>query len=208
MPQRHPRKLTYLRAPRLLDSLDEILLRRAIPLRTHLPIAHTAQVMGLGRLIAVRLMPQKPTQRLQRQMKHLDRRLGAAGFVHGSHPLLDRLEGQLEAYFAGRRERFGLPLLMPGTLFQRKAWAALLEIPYGETRSYRQQAEALGLPRGARAVARANGDNLLAILVPCHRVIAADGGPAGYGGGVWRKRWLLELERSHAVSAGGGEGVT
>ncbi len=145
--------------------------------------------------------------RLQRQVQCLGRRLEAAGFIHGSHPLLDRTEVELEAYFAGRRERFDLPLLMPGTTFQRTAWAALLEIPYGKTRSYRQQAEALGSPRAARAVARANGNNLLAILVPCHRVIAADGGPAGYGGGVWRKRWLLDLERTHGASAG-GEGAT
>ena len=145
---------------------------------------------------------------LQRRMRRLDQRLGAAASMPGSHPLLDRLEEQLKAYFAGRIRRFDLPLLMPGTTFQRKAWAALLEIPYGETRSYRQQAEALGSPRAARAVAGANGANLLAILVPCHRVIAADGGFAGYAGGVWRKHWLLEFERTHGLSADGGEVAT
>ncbi len=83
---------------------------------------------------------------------------------------------------------------MRGTEFQRRVWQALTEIPYGETRSYQQQAEALGNTQAVRAVARANGDNRIAIIVPCHRVIGKDGLLTGYGGGLWRKQKLLELE--------------
>ena len=134
---------------------------------------------------------------LEGRMARLAARMGAQ-FLVGRTPLLDQLEEQVEAYFGGRRRTFDVPLVMPGTPFQRRVWAALLEIPYGATRSYRQQAGVLGVPRGARAVARANGCNTLAILVPCHRVIAADGGVAGYSGGTWRKRYLIDLERAHA----------
>ena len=133
---------------------------------------------------------------LEGRMERLSARMGAQ-FLVGRTPLLDQLEEQVEAYFGGRRRVFEIPLVMPGTPFQRRAWDALLEIPYGTTRSYRQQARVLGAPSSARAVARANGCNPLVILVPCHRVIASDGSLAGYSGGVWRKRYLIDLERGH-----------
>jgi methylated-DNA-[protein]-cysteine S-methyltransferase len=104
------------------------------------------------------------------------------------------LRAQLDEYFARRRRAFDLPLEYPGSPFQRSVWDALLRIPYGETRTYAELASELGVPGAARAVGRANGANRLAIIVPCHRVIAAGGGLGGYGGGLWRKLRLLELE--------------
>ena len=102
---------------------------------------------------------------------------------------------QLEAYFAGERTDFDLELGLAGSEFQRRVWQALLTIPYGETRSYGQVAEQIGATGSARAVGLANGRNPIAIVVPCHRVIGASGSLTGYGGGLDRKRSLLELER-------------
>ena len=102
---------------------------------------------------------------------------------------------QLEAYFAGERQEFDLELDLVGTRFQRRVWEALLTIPYGETRSYGYIAEQIGSPSAFRAVGLANGHNPIGIIVPCHRVIGANGSLTGYGGGLERKRVLLELER-------------
>jgi methylated-DNA-[protein]-cysteine S-methyltransferase len=104
---------------------------------------------------------------------------------------------QLDAYFAGTLTEFELPLAMAGTPFQRRVWAALREIPYGETISYGELARSVGRPGGARAVGLANGRNPVGIVVPCHRVIGADGSMTGYGGGLARKTWLLEHEAAH-----------
>ena len=104
---------------------------------------------------------------------------------------------QLEAYFTGERTGFDVGLHLPGTPFQQSVWAALREIPYGETRSYGELATRIGSPRASRAVGLANGRNPIAIIVPCHRVVGADGRLTGYGGGIERKRHLLDLERSH-----------
>ncbi len=134
---------------------------------------------------------------LATQIRTLARALSCA-FVPGSNEIIERVEAELGEYFEGRRRRFGVPLQIPGTEFQRAAWQALLEIPYGATRSYAEQAAALGRPTAVRAVARANGDNRVAVLIPCHRVIGKDGRLSGYGGGVWRKRRLLELEQRAA----------
>jgi methylated-DNA-[protein]-cysteine S-methyltransferase len=101
---------------------------------------------------------------------------------------------QLAEYFAGRLTEFTLPLAPAGTQFQRRVWAALQEIPYGETWSYGQLASKLGNPAGARAVGLANGRNPIAVVIPCHRVIGSDGSLTGYGGGLDRKRYLLDLE--------------
>jgi AraC family transcriptional regulator of adaptative response/methylated-DNA-[protein]-cysteine methyltransferase len=110
------------------------------------------------------------------------------------HPHLERLEIELGEYFARERKDFDLPISEPGTPFQELVWAALRQIPCGETRSYGELARAVGDPAAVRAVAQANGRNRVAILVPCHRVIGADGGLGGYGGGLWRKKRLLEIE--------------
>ncbi len=103
---------------------------------------------------------------------------------------------QLEEYFSGHRQQFSLPLDLRGTDFQLKCWRALLDIPYGETCSYRDIAHAIGHPRAFRAVGMSNNRNPIAIVVPCHRVIASDGSLCGYGGGLDIKRKLLELEQT------------
>ncbi|MFJ8358009.1 methylated-DNA--[protein]-cysteine S-methyltransferase [Streptomyces sp. NPDC093984] len=108
-------------------------------------------------------------------------------------------EEQLEAYFAGELKEFTLELRLHGTPFQRGVWEQLRRIPYGETRSYGQLADALGKPGASRAVGLANGRNPIGIIVPCHRVIGASGGLTGYGGGLDRKRRLLEFERGSAL---------
>jgi len=109
-------------------------------------------------------------------------------------PLLGEAQRQLEEYFARRRRVFELPLAGQGTAFRRQVWQALEQIPYGQVCSYGQLAARLGRPGAARAVGGACHCNPLAILVPCHRVVGADGGLTGYAGGLERKRWLLELE--------------
>lgn len=103
---------------------------------------------------------------------------------------------QLEAYFAGQLTEFELPLALHGTAFQRRVWAALRRVRYGETVSYGQLADRIGAPAASRAVGLANGRNPVSIIVPCHRVVGADGGLTGYGGGIERKRFLLDLERT------------
>jgi methylated-DNA-[protein]-cysteine S-methyltransferase len=105
---------------------------------------------------------------------------------------------QLTAYFAGDRESFELELAPAGTAFQLAVWEALRTIPYGETRSYGELAAQIGRPGASRAVGAANGNNPLSIVVPCHRVIGADGSLTGYGGGLPRKQWLLSMERGQA----------
>jgi methylated-DNA-[protein]-cysteine S-methyltransferase len=105
---------------------------------------------------------------------------------------------QLDDYFAGKRRDFDVPLAPSGTDFQLRVWAALREIPYGETWSYLELATKVGNPKACRAVGLANGRNPIAVIVPCHRVIGADGSLTGYGGGVDRKRLLLDLERTTA----------
>ncbi|MGH3825392.1 MAG: methylated-DNA--[protein]-cysteine S-methyltransferase [Pseudonocardiaceae bacterium] len=110
--------------------------------------------------------------------------------------------GQLKEYFAAQRTDFDLPLRFAGTPFQRTVWAALREIPYGETVSYGQLAEWIGRPAAARAVGLANGRNPIGIIVPCHRVVGATGDLTGYGGGLERKQYLLEFERHAPISPG------
>lgn len=126
------------------------------------------------------------------QLAAVRRRFGPT--VEGSAPLLDHVEAQLREYFAGKRRDFDLPLEMPGSTFQERVWSELRRIPYGATISYRELAERVDAPRAARAVGLANGSNRLAVIVPCHRVVAADGGLGGYGGGLSAKRLLLDLE--------------
>lgn len=111
-------------------------------------------------------------------------------------PLLRRAFEELEAYLAGGLREFDLPLHARGTPFQRRCWEALLDIPYGQTRTYAQQAQAVGSPRACRAVGMANHRNPLPILIPCHRVVGSDGSLTGYAGGLWVKRTLLEIEHA------------
>lgn len=119
----------------------------------------------------------------------------STGAPHVAHPVLDEAEKQLNAYFNGRLRVFDLPLAFKGTAFQCLVWETLKEIPYGQTWSYKVLAEAVNRPKGFQAVGQANGRNPIAIIVPCHRVIAAGGGLGGYAGGLSRKRTLLNLEK-------------
>jgi methylated-DNA-[protein]-cysteine S-methyltransferase len=116
----------------------------------------------------------------------------------GDETVLAAAAAQLREYFAGSRRAFDLPLDLEGTAFQRRAWLALAEIPYGETRSYGEQARRLGAPKAARAVGAANGANPVPIVLPCHRLVGADGSLTGFGGGLDVKRRLLEHEARSA----------
>ena len=154
----------------------------------------------LGPLIAgadergVCLLEFSDRRMLEAQLQTLARRLRRP-LVPGEHGHLDRLRSELAEYFDGKREAFDVPLHAPGTPFQERVWSALLDIPFGELRSYEQIAVAIGAPKAVRAVGRANGMNRIAIVIPCHRVVGKDGTPTGYGGGIWRKQRLLDLER-------------
>jgi AraC family transcriptional regulator, regulatory protein of adaptative response / methylated-DNA-[protein]-cysteine methyltransferase len=134
---------------------------------------------------------------LETELKFLSAKLNAS-ILPGENAHLATLEAQLAEYFAGQRKDFTVPLVTPGTGFQNRVWEALQEIPYGEVKSYKEQAVAIGQPASVRAVANANGMNRIAILIPCHRVIGSDGSLTGYGGGIWRKKALLELEKTNA----------
>jgi O-6-methylguanine DNA methyltransferase len=116
-------------------------------------------------------------------------------------PLLREARRQLAAYFAGRLRRFDLPVAPDGTSFQRRVGEAMTRIPYGETRSYEALAEAVGCPGAQRAVGHANGQNRIGIVIPCHRVVNKDGRLGGYGGELWRKQFLLDLERRTVQAA-------
>lgn len=127
-------------------------------------------------------------------------RCRAEGRRHAAHPVLSATAQQLAEYFADDRREFDLPLAPAGTEFQRQVWEVLREIPYAAVWSYGRIAERLGLPPGgSRAVGLANGANPIPIIVPCHRVIGADGSLTGFGGGIERKRFLLDLERGGAL---------
>jgi methylated-DNA-[protein]-cysteine S-methyltransferase len=123
---------------------------------------------------------------------------GSRGENGHSSPLMRETFRQLRLYFAGELQTFDLPLELAGTEFQKKVWAALRTIPYGETRSYTEIAVQIDAPRAVRAVGAANGRNPIPIIVPCHRVIGASGSLVGFGGGLEWKRLLLDLEAKHA----------
>ena len=130
-------------------------------------------------------------------MKRIETTLNDS-FQEGHHPHFDTLKKQADEYFLGTRQVFDLPLHLVGTDFQKQVWNGLLQIPYAETRSYKKQSIFLGDVKAIRAVARANGENGIAIIVPCHRVIGENGSLVGYGGGLPKKKWLLEHEIKHS----------
>lgn len=117
----------------------------------------------------------------------------------GDDKIISATRRQLDQYFAGKLKSFDLPLAPQGTPFQQSVWRALLDIPYGVTRSYGEQAKAIGKPAAVRAVGLANGRNPIAVIIPCHRVIGANGSLTGYGGGMERKQQLLDLEQGQAL---------
>ncbi|MCG6872483.1 MAG: methylated-DNA--[protein]-cysteine S-methyltransferase [Gammaproteobacteria bacterium] len=166
-------------------------------------IAVTRLPSPLGTLVAaagdqgVCLLEFADRRMLETQVKRVQKFTGLP-LVPGSHPLLEQLRAELEEWFAGRRRQFSVPLHIAGTDFQRAVWQGLATIPYAARESYESLARRIGRPGARRAVGRANGDNRLAILLPCHRVVGADGELRGYGGGLWRKRWLLAHEEQVA----------
>jgi AraC family transcriptional regulator of adaptative response/methylated-DNA-[protein]-cysteine methyltransferase len=156
----------------------------------------------LGRMIAgatgngICMLEYPDYHALEADMRRLAASLGGV-FVERESPLLDALHRQLTEYFDGTRREFDLPLELSGTDFQRRAWRALQQIPYGATSTYAAQAASMGCQSAVRAVANANGRNRISIILPCHRIIGSDGSLTGYGGGLWRKERLLELERNY-----------
>lgn len=154
----------------------------------------------VGRLLAaadehaVCLLQFLDPDRLDAQLAGAAKRFGGAVEI-GTNPWLDALRLQLAEYFEGKRRCFDVPLAYSGSTFQQKVWSTLCSIGYGQTWSYRQLAERVGDPAATRAVGAANGMNPIAIVIPCHRVVNATGELGGYGGGLWRKRVLLDLEK-------------
>jgi len=136
---------------------------------------------------------------LEAQMVKL-RQCFRCALLPGQNEHLGRLESELKSYFAGDLQQFGVPLVYPGSPFQRRVWDALRRIPYGETCSYEELARRIGAPNAQRAVGRTNGLNRIAIVIPCHRVVNKDGKLGGYGGGLWRKQSLLNLEQGHGAT--------
>lgn len=163
-------------------------------------VIHTYQISTpLGPMIAgavkegICLLEFTDRRGFETQLKVLQKRFNAP-IVTSVNPLLEKLKKQLEEYFSGKRKKFDLPIAAPGTEFQKKVWKALQDIPHGETRSYRDQAIAVGNAKAVRAVATANGANRIAIIIPCHRVIGSNGELVGYAGGLERKKFMLDLE--------------
>ncbi len=167
---------------------------------THNKIVLTQIQTPFGELLAgatrqgICLLEFTDTDRVEMQLSRLqkDYRLNGS---EGDSPFFALLNQQLQAYFSGHLTQFDLPLDIRGTPFQQQVWRALQTIPYGETRSYQEQADAIQNPKAVRAVANANRNNRISILIPCHRVIGKDGSMTGYGGGIWRKEFLLNLEK-------------
>jgi AraC family transcriptional regulator of adaptative response/methylated-DNA-[protein]-cysteine methyltransferase len=182
------------------DALQRIIGRSASRTRGA-PVVHLARILTpLGPMLAgagdegVCLLEFADRRMLETQLRKLARRMNVV-FLPGESATLHTLREELDAYFRGQLRRFSTPLATSGTPFQEQVWSALRRVPYGQTVSYAEQAERVRNPSAVRAVARANGDNRISILIPCHRVIGKNGSLTGYGGGLWRKRRLLELER-------------
>ena len=151
-------------------------------------------MLGIASNSALELLEFTDRRGLERAIGRLCSRRKCS-IIPGDNPILENLRGALNDYFSGNKLQFDLPLGLTGSPFQQAVWQQLRKIPPGATRSYTEQAKAIGKPKAVRAVARANGDNHLAIVIPCHRVIGADGKLTGYGGGLHRKRWLLDHEQ-------------
>jgi len=160
----------------------------------------------LGEMIAgatdegICLLEFNDRKKLPTEYKDLARLLNTT-LEEGDNKHLKVLKRQLKEYFNGKRKEFSIPLLFPGTLFQQAVWKELMKIEYGTTRSYLEQSLALNQPDAIRAVANANGMNRIAIIIPCHRVIGTNGRMTGYGGGIHRKKWLLDHEKKYSGQA-------
>jgi AraC family transcriptional regulator of adaptative response/methylated-DNA-[protein]-cysteine methyltransferase len=175
------------RTPRRGTDLDPVIVGRLLtPLG---PMIAGANAEGICLLeFADRPMLETQIARIEKRFNH--------AVIPGEHAHITRLEKELELYFEGKLRDFTVPLVLRGTPFQVAAWQRLQKIPYGETISYEQQAREIGRHGAQRAIGRANGDNRIAIVIPCHRVVKQSGDLCGYGGGLWRKKFLLDLERN------------
>jgi AraC family transcriptional regulator of adaptative response/methylated-DNA-[protein]-cysteine methyltransferase len=166
-------------------------------------IKTTHIITPLGEMIAgatkdgICLLEFNDRQSLSEEFKDLTGLFGSE-IREGRNKHLRQLKKELKEYFSGKRKEFSVHLVTPGSEFQMSVWKILQEIPFGQTRSYQEQAEILKNPGSARAVAHANATNRIAIIIPCHRVIGSDGKLVGYGGGLERKKWLLNHERKHS----------
>jgi AraC family transcriptional regulator of adaptative response/methylated-DNA-[protein]-cysteine methyltransferase len=175
--------------PTRLDGVTVVRVGRVPTMLGPMLVGATDDALCLLEFVDRRMLPTQ-VQRIRRRLR--------AAFVPDRSPIGDSVAHELAGYFAGRLKTFTTPLEPCGTDFQRRVWDRLLAIPFGETRTYAQLASEIGSPGAVRAVGRANGVNALAVVVPCHRVVGSDGKLVGYGGGLWRKQRLLDLERAAA----------
>ena len=165
-------------------------------------LVRTQVATPLGSMVAVadyaalHLLEFENRVALTGELRRLERDSGLANF--GSNNILEMMVRQLNDYFAGKSAVFKVPTFQRGTVLEEAVWQALKQIPPGQTRSYGDIARIIGQPEKSREVGKANGANNVAIVVPCHRVIGSDGSLVGYGGGLWRKKWLLDHERQYA----------
>ncbi len=151
-------------------------------------------MLAIGSATHLHLLEFTDRKALPAELKRLEA-ITKGGIGVGRSEPIEQAEQELTAYFAGQSAAFETPLALHGTPFREQVWRELLRIPPGETRSYSEVARLIGRPKAIRAVAGANGANQIAVMVPCHRVIGADGSLTGYGGGLWRKQRLIEIER-------------
>jgi AraC family transcriptional regulator, regulatory protein of adaptative response / methylated-DNA-[protein]-cysteine methyltransferase len=185
------------------DAFTKIFGESPTSARSNAPLFAERIDSPLGPMVAVaddqglRLLEFIDRRATERELSILRKRL-RTNVVPGKHRYLETVRSQLKDYFAGRKLDFDVRLAPVGSSFQLRAWKILQSIPVGETRSYSWMAKRLGDENARRAVGRANGTNMISIIIPCHRVIRADGTLCGYGGGLWRKKWLLDHERRWA----------
>jgi AraC family transcriptional regulator, regulatory protein of adaptative response / methylated-DNA-[protein]-cysteine methyltransferase len=190
------------------DAFERIFGEPPTTAKTHAGLFAERIETPLGAMLAIaddeglRLLEFVDRRALERELSILRQRL-RTNVVPGKHRHLESVKSQLADYFSGKNLEFDLPLAPVGSEFQLKAWKLLRTIPIGETRSYSWMAARLGDVEMRRAVGRANGENMMCIVIPCHRVIRADGSLCGYGGGLWRKKWLLDHERKFEKRARG-----
>lgn len=187
-PARWTRWLRLESAPPL--DPDLVINRVASPLGPLLAVADDEQLL---------LLEFCDRRALESQLRKLVRRRRALPQA-GANRVLETTQDQLAEYFAGSRQRFSVALGPVGTPFQQRAWQALRQIPYGDLSTYRDQARRLGAPAAVRAVGSANGANPVSILIPCHRLVGSNGELTGYGGGLWRKQYLIDLEAGRQPS--------
>jgi AraC family transcriptional regulator of adaptative response/methylated-DNA-[protein]-cysteine methyltransferase len=185
------------------DAFSKIMEATSSHLTKHAPVLNASWFESpLGPILAVAdanalyLLEFVDKRGLEREIKRLINTMNV-GIIPGNTPPLSSIEKEIQEYFAGHLKKFKTPIHLIGSPFQKMVWHALMQIPYGETKSYAQQAQVINKPTAYRAVANANGANQLSIIVPCHRIINSNGNLGGYGGGIARKQWLLAHEQNN-----------